>query len=92
MVINILKTGPLTKRVTINEPLPLQPVGQGDRAYAYCALSLNTSPMINDLEFHVCIEYDDIFENHYETSYKSRQHSINLIPQRKIPWDHVGKI
>ena len=93
IVITFLKTGPVTKHVTTNEPLPLQPLGQGDRAYAYCAtVSLNTSPMINDLEFDVCIEYDDIFGNHYETSYKNRQHSINLTPQRKTPWDQVCKI
>lgn len=95
IVRTILQTGKLTKHCTINEPLPLQrPLGQKQRTSAYCAtLPYNNAvPMIDEPDFHVRIEYEDIFGNYYETCYKNRQHSIAQIPQRKIHWDQVRRV
>lgn len=89
----ILQTGELTQH-TPTESLPLRPLGQGQRAYAYCATlpPNNSVPIIDDPDFSVRFEYDDIFENHYETCFKNREHLIAPIPQRKIPFTHVGRI
>lgn len=89
----IPQAGELTQHTT-KEPLPLRPLGQGQRAYAYCAtLPPNQSvPIVDDPDFHVRIEYDDIFGDHYGTCFKNRQHLIAPIAQRKIPFAQVGRI
>ena len=94
IVRNIIQTGKITKHISTNEPLPVQPLGQGDKSYAYCATQAGTCsvPMLDDSEFHVLIEYDDIFNNHYETSFKNRRLSTARIIQRKIPVDQAAKI
>lgn len=94
VVRTILQTGKLTKHCTPNEPLPLRPLGQGQRIYAYCATlpPYNSVPMVDDPDFQVRMEYDDIFGNHYETCYENRQHSITQIAQRKTHWAQVGRV
>lgn len=94
IVRTVLRTGKLTMHITPNEPLPLRPLGPRQRTYAYCATlpPHNSVPMIDDPDFLVRIEYDDIFGNHYETCYKNREHSIAQIARRKTPWDQVKRI
>lgn len=94
IVRTILQTGSLTQNVTTNEPLSIPPLGQGQRTYAYCATlpPNNSLPIIDDPDFCVHIEYDDIFGNHYETYFKDRKHLIASIAQRKTSFTHVERI
>ncbi len=90
----ILQAGELTKHCSTNQPLPLQPLGQRQRAYAYCATLLHQSAvlMLDEPDFHVLIEYDDIFGNHYETRFKNRQHFIKAITRRNYPATEAARI
>lgn len=87
IVRTIAQRGSRLAHVSTNEPLPIRPLGPGQRAYAYCATSsLDTGPpILDDPLFEATVEYDDIFGNFYETRYRQRQHSIRRILRRRYP-------
>ena len=86
IVRTILETGP-SLTCTTYESFPLQPLGEGQKIYAFCASGpgMTSSAISDDPALHVRVEYDDILGNHYVTRLKNREHTIKRIPKRKTP-------
>ena len=69
--VTILKTGDFTNTKT-DVPLLVRPLGQGQRAYAFCATQpgQTATSITDEPRFHVRIEYEDILGNNYVHPFK----------------------